>query len=114
MINKLITFSIVLVVFLAACQSTPDSPTALPDEQVSPGQSDVVTPSPELPPLPEVSPTPTEGQPTNQAEANCTVVSREPTPGPTEQSLIPPVSETDWVHGPEDAIVTIIEYGDFQ
>ncbi len=111
MVNKLITFSIVLVVFLAACQSAPANPTAVPEEQVQPSE---VTPNTELPPLPEVSPTPTDGQSINQAEANCTVVSREPTPGPTEQSLIPPVSETDWVHGPEDAKVTIIEYGDFQ
>ena len=111
MVNKLITFSIVLVVFLAACQSAPANPTVAPEEQVQPSQ---VISSPELPPLPQVSPTPTDGQSANQAEANCTVVSREPTPGPTEQSLIPPVSETDWVHGPEDAKVTIIEYGDFQ
>ena len=114
MVNKLITFSIVLVVFLAACQSAPANPTAAPEDQVQPEQTDIATPSAELPPLPEVSPTPTDGQSANQAEANCTVVSREPTPGPTEQSLIPPVSETDWVHGPEDAKVTIIEYGDFQ
>jgi hypothetical protein len=67
-----------------------------------------------LPPLPVVSPTPANDPPASQAEVNCTVVSREPTPGPTEQSLIPPVNETDWVHGPEDAKVTIIEYGDFQ
>jgi hypothetical protein len=114
MIKKIFTLSVFLLVFLAACQSTPDSPTALPNEQVQPGLSDAVTPSAELPPLPEVSPTPANDQPTSQSEANCTAVSREPTPGPTEQSLIPPVSATDWAHGPEDAKVTIIEYGDFQ
>jgi hypothetical protein len=114
MVKKIITLSIILLVFLAACQSTPASPTALPEEQVQPGQSDGVTPSLELPPLPVVSPTPANDPPARQDEVNCTVVSREPTPGPTEQSLIPPVNETDWVHGPEDAKVTIIEYGDFQ
>lgn len=51
---------------------------------------------------------------TEQADANCTVVSRQPTPGPTEQSLVPPVSADDWTHGPDDAAVTFIEYGDFQ
>lgn len=114
MVKKIITLSIILLVFLAACQSTPASPTALPEEQVQPGQLDGVTPSLELPPLPVVSPTPANDPPASQDEVNCTVVSREPTPGPTEQSLIPPVSESDWVHGPEDAKVTIIEYGDFQ
>ena len=46
--------------------------------------------------------------------AGCTVVSPQPTPGPTEQSLFPPVSDQDWVQGPETASITIIEYGDFQ
>jgi hypothetical protein len=44
----------------------------------------------------------------------CTVVSRQPTPGPTEQALIPPVGEKDWVKGPDGALVTFIEYSDFQ
>jgi hypothetical protein len=114
MIKKIVTLSVLLLVFLAACQSTSASPTSPPEEQVQPGQPDEVTPSPEPPPLPEVSPTPTDDQPGNPAEANCTVVSQQPTPGPTEQSLFPPVSKTDWVRGPEDAKVTIIEYGDFQ
>ena len=114
MVKKIITLSVLLLLFLAACQSTPASPTSPPEEQVQPGQLDGVTPSPELPPLPEVSPTPTEDQSVDPSEANCTAISREPTPGPTEQSLVPPISETDWVHGPEDAKVTIIEYGDFQ
>lgn len=46
--------------------------------------------------------------------ANCTVVSRQPTPGPTEQSLFPPVGSQDWVEGPPSAAVTFIEYSDFQ
>ena len=114
MIKKIVTLSVLLLVFLAACQSTSASPTSPPEEQVQPGQPDEVTPSPELPPLPEVSPTPTDDQPGNPAEANCTAVSQELLPDLPEQSLIPPVSELDWVHGPEDAKVTIIEYGDFQ
>ena len=111
MLKKLITFSVVLVLFLAACQSAPANPTEEPQEQVQPSPAATDT---QLPPLPEVSPTPTEGQAVIQADANCTVVSKPPTPGPTAQSIIPLVSESDWVHGPEDARVTIIEYGDFQ
>lgn len=49
-----------------------------------------------------------------QLTTNCTVVSRSPTPGPTEQSLFAPVSEDDWIKGAEDAQVTFIEYSDFQ
>ena len=44
----------------------------------------------------------------------CTVVSHPATPDPTQQSLIPPPSKEDWSQGPEEAYVTIIEYGDFQ
>lgn len=47
-------------------------------------------------------------------QSGCTVVSREPTPNPTQQSLIPPVGEKDWVRGPDQAIVTFVEYSDFQ
>ncbi|KAA3642994.1 MAG: hypothetical protein DWQ07_20950 [Chloroflexi bacterium] len=31
-----------------------------------------------------------------------------------EESLFPEVTSEDWIHGPEDATVTIVEYGDFQ
>jgi hypothetical protein len=47
------------------------------------------------------------------APPSCTVVSFAPTPGPTEQSLFPPVNDKDWVQGPPTATVTIIEYSDF-
>jgi hypothetical protein len=49
-----------------------------------------------------------------QLTTNCTVVSRKPTPGPTEESLFPPVSEDDWVLGAKNAEVTLLEYSDFQ
>jgi hypothetical protein len=54
----------------------------------------------------------TQVPPTQQP--GCTVVSVIPTAGPTEPSLFPPVSEADWVIGPETAEVTILEYSDFQ
>jgi len=54
----------------------------------------------------------------NQATATkqpgCTVTSRKASLDPTQESPIPPVGESDWAIGPEDAYVTIIEYGDFQ
>jgi hypothetical protein len=47
-------------------------------------------------------------------DSGCTVVTQKPTPGPTAESIFPPVSDTDWVKGPVSSKVTIIEYSDFQ
>ena len=56
--------------------------------------------------------TQTAGIPGNQP--GCTVVSRQPTPDPTEQALLPPVGEGDWIKGSENAPITLLEYSDFQ
>ncbi len=45
--------------------------------------------------------------------SECTLVSALPEP-PAGYAEIFAVSETDWVVGPEDAAITLIEYGDFQ
>ena len=62
--------------------------------------------------------TPTVTEAVQQAVAGappgCTVISPPATPGPTEQSIFPPVSEKDWSTGPKDAAITLIEYSDFQ
>lgn len=114
MTKKTITLLLLLVVILAACQSSTPSatePAALETETEQPATS---LPSETAPPPPEASPTAPAEQAFVQGAANCTVVSRQPTPSPTEQSIVPLISETDWAHGPETAKVTIIEYGDFQ
>ncbi len=46
-------------------------------------------------------------------QAQCTVITRAPTPGPTEAALIPPVGEKDWIKGAPAGYVTILEYSDF-
>lgn len=51
---------------------------------------------------------------TQASQPGCTVVSRTAETDPTGDSPIPEISEQDWVIGPPDAYVTIIEYGDFQ
>jgi hypothetical protein len=53
------------------------------------------------------------GLPTSEP-GTCTVSSRIPTPGPTEVSLFPGVSQADWRLGPDGAKVVFIEYSDFQ
>jgi len=47
-------------------------------------------------------------------DPGCTVITQKPTPGPTAESIYPPVTDADHVKGPKDAKVTIIEYSDFQ
>ncbi len=61
-----------------------------------------------------VTPVPPTSTVSSASRAGCTVVSSIPTPGPTQPSLFPPVSDADWVHGPASARVTIVEYSDFQ
>jgi hypothetical protein len=76
------------------------------------GEKPVITPSPT--PIATAPATSTTTAPAASSQAGCTVVSLLPTQGPTQASLFPPVSDQDWVQGPESAKVTIIEYSDFQ
>jgi len=71
------------------------------------------TPTSSLPPTPTVVPTVLD-EASIQPGAGCTVVTKKPTPGPTAESIFPPVGDADWVKGPANARVTIIEYSDFQ
>lgn len=98
---------IVIALGLSACQGqSPASPTT-------------VSPTSAMPPTATqaaqaITSTETVEQSLAAAPPGCTVISPPNTPGPTEQSVFPPVSENDWVIGPENAEITLIEYSDFQ
>lgn len=87
--NKSITafLSVIVLLSIAACTAPESQPIA---------------PTPTLPNI--IIPTP----------PSCTSIPVQPTPGPDSPSIIPPVSETDHTRGPEDAIVTVLYYGDYQ
>lgn len=72
---------------------------------------------PAAPELPTNTPVPvvaaTTLPPTN-GSLNCAPFSMLPTADPSQASLFPEVSEEDWVEGPEDAVVTLVVYSDFQ
>ncbi|NOY98749.1 MAG: hypothetical protein GXP40_06045 [Chloroflexi bacterium] len=71
------------------------------------GRGQATAPATSAPPGVDLPVTPTSGP-------ECTAIKAIPTPGPEEESLFPPVAEDEYVRGPADAPVTIIEYGDFQ
>jgi hypothetical protein len=89
-----LSISLLVLVTLAACAPATLQPT--PTATLKPAQ-----------------PT-TSIEKTNPQDVSCSVVSKQPTPGPTEQSLFAPVSDKDWVEGKAEAEVTFIEYSDFQ
>ena len=114
---------LVLVLLLAACTSSqtviPDTPAvaiveptatlqSLPQQEALPTE----TRSPTSTPVPATATTMLEELP--PVPSGCTVVTRKYSPEPTQESIFPPVSSTDWIIGPETAAVTLIEYGDFQ
>lgn len=106
---------IFMAVVLAACQSSTPSEIAAVTEKAVTTQPPTAASDPTQP----AEPVPTQASEDTAAKDSsvrmkCTVESFDPTPGPTEESIIPPVSESDWVHGPDTAEVTIIEYSDFQ
>jgi hypothetical protein len=98
--KSILLFLMLLAVSLTGC---------LPKAQATP----TTTATAEARPVPTVVLT----VPTQSAflpDPGCTVITKKPTPGPTAESIYPPITDADHVKGPEDAKVTIIEYSDFQ
>lgn len=111
MIKRIFFYVLLLALALSACQSaSPGTDTA--------AYTSSPTPAANLPPTLAATPTPppveSSAAPAAAVPPGCTVVSAQPTPGPTQESLFPSVSAADWVRGPADASVTIVEYADFQ
>lgn len=119
MSRKILLILMALALGLAACQSaTPVTETAAPvTEAPAAGTPEKVATATEAQPSATAEGSATEVvdvEPIASGPATCTVVSTLPTPSPAEVSKFPAVGADDWVEGPEDAYVTIIEYGDFQ
>ena len=103
---------------LASCAKAQATPTPLSAKPVVLVPTATSTRAVLAPTATQTQAVPTEtaaAEPLEQEAApGCTVVSFLPTPGPTEASLFPPVSDQDWTQGSRDASITIIEYSDFQ
>jgi hypothetical protein len=100
-----------LVLLLTACGPATPLPVAeatdTPTAAASPTPSDVATPTP-VAEATETVPEPAAAFPTPNPNPECVAA---PIP---EDPNIPPVSADEWSQGPDDAQVTLIEYGDFQ
>lgn len=107
MTKHILVLLLVFTLFLAACsggsQASPTiaAPTASQPATAAPKSEATATTAGGAAAIADVA-------------AGCTVISPKNTPGPTEQSLFPPVTDKDWSTGPKDARITLIEYSDFQ
>jgi hypothetical protein len=104
-----------LLLMLPAC--APATPEPTPVVEATPLQATFTSAAVPVveatqPAAPVASPTAVEFPVISQT--SCTVVSMIPEPDPSIAALFPPITEDDWVKGPADAVVTILEYSDFQ
>jgi cyclophilin family peptidyl-prolyl cis-trans isomerase/protein-disulfide isomerase len=44
----------------------------------------------------------------------CSSVESAPTPGPEAPSIFPPITDADFSRGPQDALITLLDYSDYQ
>lgn len=116
MIKRSMVPLLLLVFVLAACQG--ETPVATEVDDTSAVVATATRVPTKIPAVPTDLPNPTTGSTQEASDlpvpVGCTVISPRPTPGPTQQSIFPPVDESDWVRGPETAGVTLIDYSDFQ
>lgn len=113
--KRLIIPIILLAITLTACQSNTPVATEIPSETETIQITEAPTDTPvNTEVTQETAPATEQAQAGDSPPPGCTVISPQPTPGPTERSLFPPASEEDWIVGPDDAAITITEYGDFQ
>jgi hypothetical protein len=110
-------FSLLVFTFLmlTACGGTGENPVEGTAETSLP-EAVTILPTETLRPQPNTQAEVTEELsqvPVDYPVSECTLVSSLPDPSQEYAELFV-VTEDDWVIGPEDAAVTIIEYGDFQ
>ena len=111
--KRLILTAALAVFFLAACMGeTSAFPTST--TELTPASDAGSTPAKTATDASIEIPTGTAFQAQPAAQAGCTVQTSQSAPNPTVESILPAVTEDDWTVGPNDALVTILEYGDFQ
>jgi hypothetical protein len=97
-----------IILLLAACGPVTPLQTAKTTEAPPVSSPSTDTPAAVSEETPESAPEPTAAFPTPNPNPECVV---EPIP---EDPNIPPATADDWSKGADDALVTLIEYADFQ
>ena len=125
--TKILILAMLAALLLGACQSSTATPTS--QEAIQPTQaaatdttqpeqaaSSTETLAPAETPTPAITPSPAETLAVASGEPmpGCRVIGSQFEPNPTMEALFPAVSEKDWVKGPSDAAVTILDFSDFQ
>lgn len=103
----------IVALVLTACGGTSETevaPTVVEEELATIAPQE--TPSPT--PTSQAVTTEDGGEPDSAAEPSCVPNAPKPTPSAEAIELFGPDPETDWIKGPQNAAVTILEYGDFQ
>lgn len=110
--SKILILTLVLALLLGACQAA----TPLENSEASPAPSGGQTT--EEASAPTQAATATQPAQTSltgsEPMPGCRVTGAQLKPNPTLEALFPAVSEKDWIKGPSDATVTILDYSDFQ
>jgi len=106
--SKILIMVVLATLLLSACQP---AQTATPNEATEATSAETplatdVTAEPPKATLPLAA----SGEPMN----GCRVTGSQLQPNPTLVALFPAVTENDWVKGPSDARVTILDFSDFQ
>ncbi len=121
MYKRILVLLILVPLLLTACgggQETPVEEATIPEEAAPvPTNTAVILPTEapqiEAEEVAEEVPEADATLPEFDVASECTMVSALPDPS-AEFAEIFTITEDDWVHGPDTAALTIIEYADFQ
>ena len=112
--TKYLTLAMLAVLLFSACTSVAE-PTATPrPTSVRPTATEGSPTRASDPTDTPTKPSPTATEPPQTATAEETSQPATDTPDPDDVFAFLEVGPDEWVHGPDDAQVTIVEYADFQ
>ena len=111
--KSLMVTLLMMALIMSACQGAESIADMAPTETESIVSAEILPTKPvDVEPMID-EPTPTEMKTLTGPASECTLVSSLPEPSPEYVDIFS-VKDDDWTIGPDDAAVTIIEYGDFQ